>query len=165
MRIPRNAPPSITRTISSSQTFLVKLVFPLIWCSVFGAITIGMGTGYFPGLGLPMLPTAMVWIFVIVWIVGAASWWWWGGQWKRVRLDERALYVSNFRKEIRVPLTDIEEVTQSRWIKGQPVTIRFRTETEFGTRITFMPKVRLFWFWRTHPIVAELRDLGLSARS
>jgi hypothetical protein len=165
MRMAPKAPLVMTRTISSSQTFLVKFVFPVLWCTVFGAVTIGMGTGFFPGVRLPVLPPAMVWIFVIVWIAGAASWWWWGGQWKKVRLDETALYISNFRKEIRVPLTEIEEVTQNRWIKGQPVTIRFRTETGFGTRITFMPKVRMLGFWRTHPIVAQLQNLALSARA
>jgi len=105
----------------------------------------------------------MVGIFVVVWIVGAASWWLWGGQWKKVRLDYGALCISNFRQEIRVPLADIEEVTQNRWIKGQPVTIRFRRATEFGDSITFMPKVRAFGFWRLHPIVTELRVLAQKA--
>jgi hypothetical protein len=44
-----------------------------------------------------------------------------------------------------------------------PVTIHLRHETPFGRRITFIPKFRLLPFWRTHPIVNELRKLARSA--
>jgi hypothetical protein len=155
----------MTRTISSSQTFLVKFVFPLLWCSIFGAVTIAIGTGFLRGSGIQSFPAAMVGVSIGVWVLGAGAWWQWGAQWKKVRLDDGALCISNFRQEIRVPLADIEEVTQNRVIRGQPVTIRFRRATEFGDSITFMPKVRAFGFWRLHPIVTELRELAQKARA
>ena len=155
----------MTRTISSSQTFLVKFVFPVLWCSIFGAVAIAMGTGVLHGAGNAAPPTAVTVAFASVSLVGAASFWWFYGRLKRVRLDDGALYISNYRREIRVPLTDIEEVSQNRWVNDQPVTIRFRVQTGFGSRIIFMPKWRLFALWRTHPIVAELQELALSARA
>ena len=101
------------RTISSSQTFLVKFVFPLLWCSVFGAVAIAMGTGVLHGAGNALPPTAVTLALALVWLVGAACFWWFYGRLKRVRLDDGAIYVSNYRREIRVPLTDIAEVTQN----------------------------------------------------
>ena len=41
------------------------------------------------------------------------------------------------------------------------VTIYFRDATEFGGKATFMPKWRMqFLFWRTDPVVSELRQLA-----
>jgi len=69
------------------------------------------------------------------------------------------LHVSNFRKEIVVPLTFIESVTENRWINVHPVTIHFRGETEFGRKISFMPKARMMFFRSSHPVVGELRRM------
>ncbi len=78
---------------------------------------------------------------------------------KRVRVGGGQLYVSNFRKEIVVPLTFIEIVTENRWINVHPVTIHFRGDTEFGRKISFMPKTRVMFFWSSHPVVGELRRM------
>ena len=77
---------------------------------------------------------------------------------KRVRIDEQALYISNYLTEVRIPLRDVAEISENRWINIHPVTIEFQRETPFGERIVFMPKVRWFAFWSSHPIVAELRQ-------
>jgi hypothetical protein len=81
---------------------------------------------------------------------------------KRVRIDERQLYVSNYVQEIAVPFSAITDVRQNRWLNSRPVTIYFREATEFGDKATFMPKQRIqFWqFWRVDPVVNELRQLA-----
>jgi hypothetical protein len=73
-------------------------------------------------------------------------------------MDAKALYISNYMTEITVPLTNVAEVTGSRWSNTHDVTIRFHTQTEFGPKIVFIPKSQLFLIGRPHPVVAEIRS-------
>jgi len=147
------------RTLSSAQTFLVKFVFPTIWISMFGLGTLGLFLGVFRDCGDAAPPDWMRWQFLAIWIVGSAFIWWGCARLKRVRTDGSAIYVSNYFREVRIPLDAIRDVTENRWINIHPVTIHFRHDTPFGGRIVFMPTVRFFG-WRSHPVVSELRELA-----
>lgn len=147
------------RTLSSAQTALVKFVLPIFWVAVFGLMTLTMFLSpdtWRDDRGAPMDPSFR-WFFFGGLIVGGAYLKWLCGPLKRVRMDDRSLYVSNYRDAIVIPLADVAEVTENRWWKHHPVTIHLHRETEFGTRIVFMPKVRWFAFWSSHPVVAEIR--------
>lgn len=85
-----------------------------------------------------------------------------GGTLKRVRIDQEFLYVSNYRREIALPLSSIDAVTENRWINLHPVTIHLRVPTAFGQKITFMPKGLVFG-WSSHPVVEELRNAAFVA--
>lgn len=155
------------RTISSALTFIYKVIFPPIWIGGFALATIflfaGNTNGFRDGAGNP-LPPQMKWYFLFITMVGGALLYRLCGRLKRVELDNAALYVSNFAREIRVPLRDIEDVTENRWVNIHPVTVHFFRETEFGASIVFMPEVRWFAFFTSHPIVAELREAARRAR-
>jgi hypothetical protein len=75
-----------------------------------------------------------------------------------VRMDETSLYISNYLREAQVPLRQVMTVTENRWLNIHPVTIKFRSATEFGDRVVFMPKVRWFGLWTSHPVVAEIQE-------
>lgn len=82
---------------------------------------------------------------------------------KRVVLGDDALYVSNYLREIAVPLRDIASVGHSRF-GMRTVVIRLEHEGEFGRSIVFLPKHTfggLFW---SSPIVDRLRDAVAAAR-
>lgn len=148
------------RTLSSAQTFIMKYVFPVIWISAFALVTLLMFVSpdaMHDENGGPVNP-ALKWLFFFATIVGAAFIRWLCFPLKRVRMDERSLYVSNYRDEILVPLADVSIVTENRWVNIHPVTIHLHRETEFGDRIVFMPKIRWFAFWSSHPVVAEIRS-------
>lgn len=145
------------RTVSSAQTFLMKVIFPILWIGGFGAGTVSLWLDAMPGSSGAGAPAWMKWQFLVMWLAGAAFIGWSCGRLKRVRVDREFLYVSNFRREITVPLNAIEAVTENRWINIHPVTLRFRVPTEFGQSITFMPTARFFG-WSSHPVVQELRD-------
>src|SRR5262249_62361427 len=72
-------------------------------------------------------------------------------------MDDTSLYVSNYLREIQVPLRQVAAVTENRWVNIHPVTIQFRSATEFGDRVVFMPRRRWFGWGRSHPVVAEIR--------
>ena len=56
-----------------------------------------------------------------------------------------------------MPLRDVSEVRENRWVNIRPVTITFHHDTEFGRSIVFMPTMKLLLPFTSHPVVAELR--------
>jgi hypothetical protein len=137
----------------------MKFVFPTVWISLFGLGTIGLFLGVFHDRDNAAATEWMKWQFLAMWIVGSGFIWWGCARLKKVRTDGSAIYVSNYLKEVRIPLEAIRSVTENRWINIHPVTIHFRYVTPFGNRIVFMPTVR-FFSWRSHPVVSELRELA-----
>ena len=75
-------------------------------------------------------------------------------------MDDRNLYVSNYRKEITVPISEIEEVREFLLSEPRRVTIRLRNPTEFGQNIRFLATYRAFAFLSPHPIVDELTQMA-----
>lgn len=137
----------------------MKFVFPTIWVSMFGLGTLGLFFDSLRGPNNSSPPEAMKWGFLGGWIAGTIFIYWGCVRLKRVRINDSAIYVSNYLKEIRIPFDAVASVTEIRWINIHPVTIHLRSATEFGDRITFMPKIRIF-NWRSHPVVEELRELA-----
>ena len=108
-----------------------------------------------------MPPPQMKLAFLGAWILGTTLILWTSAGLKRVRMDDRQLYVSNYIREISVPFSEIIDVRQNRWLNSRPITIYFRDATEFGGKATFIPKWRMqSLFWRTDPVVSELRQLA-----
>lgn len=144
------------RVLSSAQTFTTKLILPIVWIGLFGigAVFVVMGDVRSASHGGP--PLIAKWLIPIIWVAVSAFIIKVCGTLKRVAMDDEYLYVSDYLNEIRVPLNAIESVTQNLWINIRPITIRFRTMTDFGQSITFMPKVQ-FLAWSTYPVVDELR--------
>jgi hypothetical protein len=147
------------RTLSSAQTFWMKFVFPTIWISMFGLGTLALFLGAFRGPDNSPPPDDQKWGFLAASVAGTIFVYWGCARLKRVRIEDSAIYVSNYLKEIRIPFDAVADVTENCWINIHPVTIHLRSASEFGDRITFMPKVRIF-SWRSHPVVAELRELA-----
>ena len=157
------------RVISSTQTFSTKYVTPALW---FVATFVGafmLIDGAFPGLYHAMFPRGLAsplqWVLAAIWALSGFSMAWWCFPLKRVAVDDDAIYVSNYLREIQLPLSAIVAVEENRWIKLHPVTIEFNQETSFGRRIVFMATIRFFTIgWLSHPIVEELRDIAGFAR-
>ena len=148
------------KTVSSAQTFVMKVVFPIFWISVFGLGTLLLWLGTMHGPNGEPPPDAMRWVFLGAWVLGSAFILWICAGLKRVRVDATRIYVSNYLREEPIALNLIKAVTEIRWINIHPVTVHFRTVTAFGERITFMPKIRVFGLFTAHPVVAELRRLA-----
>jgi len=148
------------RVLSSRQTPLIKFVIPVIWIGCFAGVTLGLFL--FPHAfrdesGQPPHASMKYW-FLILTVVGWYFIYRSCIRLERVAIDDTSLYVSNYRTEIVVPLRDVERVTENRWENIHPVTIHMRSDTEFGSRIVFMPHRRWFAWWTSHPVVAELRE-------
>jgi hypothetical protein len=142
------------RRLSSLETVLMKFVFPAIWIPLFGFGVLMMFLGGLKGADPPSK-----WIFLFAWIAGSAFTYWSCAGLKAVSVDDNFLYVSNYLKEIEIPISEIYDVTENKWINIHPVTIHLKSPSEFGDKIIFMPKVRFFAFG-SHPVVSELKELA-----
>lgn len=136
----------------------MKVVLPALWIPIFGLGTLGMFLGTFEGGQHP----PPKWIFLFGWLAGCAFIYWNSVRLKEVSVDEDFLYVSNYLKEVVIPLSEIEDVTENVWVNIHPVTIRLKSPSEFGDKIVFMPTARYFAFFSSHPVVAELKELAKS---
>jgi hypothetical protein len=136
----------------------VKIILPVVLLTGWGYSTLMM----FLGHSARPEDESMKWVFLFFGFVVAASSYWGGVRLKEVSVDENFLYVSNYVKEISIPLSQIQDVTENRWLNSHPITIHLRSPSEFGDKIVFMPKVRFLAFWSSHPVVSELRTLARS---
>ena len=145
-------PPVARRQISSKWTAYYTFVFPAIWILFF--LYVGFSVGWPQGL-----------IFIPIMIFGLLISHVIGGRLRVVHVDDRFLYVSNYREEIQIPLSDVNEIKEDSWINIHPVILHLSTPSSFGTQIRFMPKAlwRVF-FARSHPVVGELTELVAQAK-
>jgi len=154
------------RTLSSASTFLAKFVLPAVWITGFGFGTVQLWLGNLVDGHNALPPSQMKFVFLGVFVLGTSFILWTSAGLKRVRMDERQLYVSNYFREISVPFGEIIDVTQNRWINSRPIPIHFRDATAFGGKATFVPKWGIRFFWREDAVVSELKQLaGLARRA
>jgi hypothetical protein len=147
--------------LSSAWTFFYKFVFPALWISGFGLGTVALWLDALTVETTHSPSSAMKFVFLSVWIVGSAFILWSCAGLKRVRADEQQLFVSNYLREICIPLSVVRDVKQNRWLNIRPITIYFGDVTEFGDRATFMPKRRIaVRLGRVDPVVDELKQLA-----
>ena len=143
----------MSRQLSSAQTFLVKFIPPAIWIGGFGFISVGRLFSKREDLGSSLGS-------FLLWLVMSAFIYWTCARLKKVSVDDHNLYVSNYFREIAIPLSYITQVTENVWINHEPVTVHLQFSTEFGDTIVFMPKTRMFHLFSEHPVVGELRSLA-----
>jgi hypothetical protein len=152
--------PVRARVISAGHTPLVKWGFP-------GLILL-QGIGWVLGWMRVLQADEPVAPVVILYAVVCAALFPWGA-WaclglKRVALTDSELRISNFRREIVVPLRDVTSV--GRTVLGMnAIVIDFARDTDFGRRIKFLPKRMFFRFTWTHPLVDRLRDAVAAAKA
>jgi hypothetical protein len=138
----------------------MKVIFPALWIPLFG---LGALTAFFGGF--KGADENFRWMFLFAWVAGSAFIYWSCVRLKEVSVDDDYLYVSNYIKEARIPLSEIYDVTENVWLNIHPVTIHLKSPSGFGDRVIFMPRVRFFSFFSSHPVVAELKALAESKKT
>ena len=143
------------RELSSRWTFFYKVVFPALWVGAFVSIVgvLFLAPDAFGGGGEAR---EIRWIVAGAGFLGAVFLYATLVRLKRVRFRDDVLEVSNFRRVVEIPLRDVESASASVMLNPELVWLRLRRPTEFGTRIVFMPQVRISFGWSRHPLAAEL---------
>lgn len=138
----------MTLRLSSRLTLVYKVFFP-------SAMTVGAATMVRGAIGMTEQLPAMVALLAAAALLVFFSWKWNGG-FKTVRAEDDVLVIGNYLRSIRVPLSEIDTVTDRPYININPVTITFRQATPFGSRIHFMAPV--WWVpFESHPNVRRLK--------
>jgi hypothetical protein len=110
------------------------------------------------------MPARIEWEALPLWFAGSAFLIWFCRQIKRVQVDERGLYVSNYWSEVNIPFGEISHLTERAWFVPRSVTVHLRRPSAFGDRIVFVP--RLQWIpFGPHPVIEELLRLCNVARN
>jgi hypothetical protein len=138
------------RQLSSDATFLVKLVVPFIFIGgLLTAFIALLATGEYGGalgaLAALLIFGTLIWIGLV--------------QLQRVHIDYEYIYVSNFFRTAQIPLNNLEEVTDTWLLNYHPIWLHFKSPTEFGNTVMFMPRTDITAMFSTHPITKELRTL------
>ena len=122
------------KMISSPFTIFFKFIWPGIWFAVGLLISVGLLT---KGAWLDVLLG-----LILIWLPGAFLCYWKQIPLKRVSIDDQCLYVSNYVKEIKIKLRDVDEVREIRGFFNMPrytILLSLKTTSEFGHQIKFVP--------------------------
>jgi hypothetical protein len=157
----------LTKSLSSKSTFVYKVILPVF---ITGSLIVGGALPFFLGLGSPYVhlnglsPTAFLMFMLVGAIPVLAILWVTVVPLKHVVLDDDELIISNFRYEIRVPLSAVQAIDGPSFTNPKTYTIKFESPTEFGDAVMFLPPTT----WSLLPTeadeVAELRSAWEAAR-
>ncbi len=141
--------------ISSSLTFFYKYIFCgyavfIVSIVFFGGIFFGDMASIAMCIGFS--PIAITLVICLIKFLGIPL--------KKISRDMDYLYISNFFKTIKVPFSQIMDVTENKWSNPHLVWIHLYRKTIFGNKIMFMAEFRFIDF-KSHPIVEELKELKM----
>lgn len=123
-----------------------------------------MWLGEFRGRNNELPPDSMRWIFLGVWLIVSAYLVWFAWRLRRVSLQDGMLIVSNYFREVSVPVADISKVKQSYMSNPPTINIHLDHPTELGQRILFVPAGSGGCF-SEHSITTELKEIVARTRS
>ena len=146
------------RKISSSSTFMMKRVFPIVWFG-FVSLFLVMGIQEFIRGGAPVfivfVPIVMLVIGYIVMRMLVFD------LMDEVYLDDGCVVVRNRGEEDRFPVTSILNVDSSTMTNPERITLTLRQPCKFGDGVTFSPPKR-WWPFSRNPLALELIRLAHS---
>lgn len=136
------------KRLSTRLTFFWKYIFSTVWFFGFGTATlIELINGGELGI-----------VFVLAFAFGSLLIYYIFVRAQKVEITNKYLYVSDFRKTVKIPLTNITYVADNVIFKPRPIFIKFKEDTEFGKQIMFIAYTQPFLFYSTHPAVNEIRS-------
>jgi hypothetical protein len=151
------------RQLSSMMTWFYKFVFSTVWIGGFGIGTLAvLITRPFPeqpgreNLEL-MFPIAFILGSTIIYFVCIRL--------KYVALEGPILVISNYLTTIRIPISEVKDVTGTILVQPPLVTLHLKNPTPFGDKIVFMGPIFFFSAFMRHPLVQELRDIVQKAKT
>lgn len=123
--------------LSSKWTLFFKLFIPVLWASFFGALTIAIQfieEPLFETMTNATFRIVAAISFLIVALVIYLSIF----QLKKVDADETHIYVSNYFKTFKYPLTDISKITELDLGLFPLLKVSFKAKTYFGKSFRFL---------------------------
>lgn len=145
--------------LSSRLTFFYKFIFPTLWIGGFAFTTLWVFRVHDATKDVDVR-----WLVLAALLLGSLGIYWSCMRLKWVALDGDNLVISNYGREVRVPLSSIDRFSSSLLMNPEIIWVHFRLPTPFGNRIIFMPPQRFFAFTR-HPLAKRLNELIAQSRA
>jgi hypothetical protein len=137
--------------ISSSSTNFWKWVFGPAWMLVLGGF---IAAGWMGLLDRPPSEDALV-LLTVLWVGLGTFFLAWASRLEHLWLTGDELLVRRLGREVRVPLSRVEAITETRWSRVKTVTITLEPGHPIGDKIVFVPPWRPLPFL-DHPLVKDL---------
>lgn len=136
------------KTLSSPVTFLFKYIFP------FGYLFIFLYSSWYLLFDKGAHIDKQCLAFLIGCVILAAYGFLLSFQLKRVSMDDKNLYISNYLRQIVVPAANLKNASEKGWMIPSTILLEFERETEFGDQIRFVPAFLQDW-----EVMTDLRKL------
>ena len=138
-----------TVRLSSTLTAFYRTVFPVLFVALFPVLVVtvvrhGRVVEVAPALVCGALLGHQI-LFVV-------------RRMRSVELTGETLRVGARSGIVEIPLRDVADVRENRWINIRPITLVLRQPGPLGSSIVFMPASRLGGFWSDLPIATMLRE-------
>lgn len=144
------------------MTYFYKIVLPRLWIGGFTLVTAMMYVT--PDAFDSINAREVRGEFFFALVAGAIFMHWTLMPLMKVHLCQGALVISNFKTEIRVPLSEVEWVSSSILMTPELIWLHLSRSTAFGEKIVFTPPLRIGAGFVRSPIVGELDALVEDAR-
>ncbi len=123
--------------LSSNITLLLKIFLPTFYVTFFGIFTLAVWRLDVPAVG-PLAAWQFNLLSTLLYISGLAVLYRTVFRLKRIEADASHLFVSNYFKTFRYPLSDIEQVSEISLGFLPLVTLRLKAAGRFGRRLVFL---------------------------
>lgn len=123
--------------VSSRWTVIVKYFVPTLWISFFGALALGffkMDEEWIFGYPATQFKIG----FVLFLLTGVLFFYWAFMGLKRVEVDDRFLYVTNYRKAFRYPFHNVDKIEKNSFLIFNSYTVFLKEGGSFGDKFTFI---------------------------
>lgn len=140
-----------TQNVTSSWTLFYKFFLPTIWIVFFA--TLFLIFLFIPNLKIANLtPLQFRLVFGGFLLVGISLLYFTVMQLKRVEMDDKYIYVTNYFKIFKYPYFNVEKITIQDFLLFRTATVHFIEPGTFGKKATFIPnKKKLKNFLASHP--------------
>jgi len=129
--------------LSSNLTLFFKVFLPTFWIVFFGSMTVAIIISEGRSI-LPLDHTTEIIVVLSFFLIFLALQYFTIMRLKRVEIDQKHLFVSNYFNSYRYPLSDIAEVRKINFGIFNLLRIVFKNNTRFGNKITCLLKEKYF---------------------
>ena len=146
----------MNRKLSSSQTFLAKFIIGGAFLVAAAAvvllfIVVPLLTDWSFGWTHTLIPLLIANVLAYVSLTTYLPL-------KVVSIEGTNLRISNFSRDILIPLSQVQHVEEVKQFKLNVIVLTLNRPTEFGRSIMFLPQAQLR-LWKEHSVVGELKRL------
>ena len=143
--------------LTGGSTDYFRKVFPIVWSTGVGALTVAV---WMDLLGDAPAPQLVKWALLAVWGGVSTLLFHVFGKLRRVWRDGDELLVGDPLRGLRIHLSEVREIKESRFTQIKTVTLKLRRPTPLGDSITFVPKGAgpVFFPLATSAIAEDLRE-------